>query len=213
MKINRIIIKGDFAHFKVPASSKIQRTYSIPFVSTVYGILKNIYDENINDFKIGYTLQYKSKDREVMKIYKEFNLATKPEKTKERFKTDICVVEYLYDVELVIYTDIEKEIVLNDVLTLGKANCLATLVSVEKIDLKDIEGYGYNQYTDINIGTGQIRRINTSTKFNENTDRYDIKSSLARENVKFKYDKNYDSDFEQNIHLWNWKDGKISEAN
>ena len=39
---------------------------------------------------------------------------------------------------------------------------------------------------------------------------YDIKTSLVRENVEFEYSKNYDKDLEQNIYLWNWKDGNIN---
>lgn len=213
MKINRIIIKGDFAHFKIPARAKIQQTYNIPPISTVVGILQNIYGADIDDFKVGYTIKYNKKHKDLMTIYKEFNLVEKSPKDKKRFMTDTCIVEYLYDVELVIYTDIKNDIELKDVLVLGKANCLASISSIEEIELIEKEGYGYNQYTNKNIGDGQIRRINTLTKFNELTDMYDIQSEIVRENIEFEYDKNYDNDFEQNIYLWNWKKGKIDGVN
>ena len=210
MKINRITIRGDFAHFKVPLKSKIQQTYEIPPISTVVGILKNIYGESINNFLLGYTIKYNCKNKDLMKIYKEFDLSKKSRTDKDRFITDTCIVEYLYDVELVIYTSINQNILLKDVLVLGKANCLATISEIKEIELIEADGYGYNQYTAKDIGDGQIRRINTITKFNEDTDMYDIKTSLVRENVEFEYSKNYDKDLEQNIYLWNWKDGNIN---
>ena len=118
-------------------------------------------------------------------------------------------MEYLYRVELTIYTDISKDVSMKDVLVLGKSNCLATLYEIKEIELSDEDGFGYNQYTQREIGDGQIRRINTLTKFNEHKDMYDIKSEIVRENLEFEYDKNYDKELEQNIYLWKWKGGKI----
>lgn len=210
MKINRIIINGKFAHFKIPARSKIQNTYEIPAISTVIGILQNIYGKNIDDFILGYTIKYKYKNKDLMKIYKEFDIVKRP-KDKNRFKSDTCIVENLYNVELVIYTNINEKILLQDVLTLGKTNYLATLSSVKEVELVEKQSYGYNQYTSTDIGEGQIRRINTLTKFNENTDMYNIKSAIVRENIEFEYSQNYDEDLEQNIYLYNWKGGEIYE--
>lgn len=210
MNLKRIIIKGDFAHFKIPARSKIQLTYEIPPISTVVGILQNIYGMEIDDFTLGYFINYTTKHKEAMTIYKELDLSENSHKSKKRFITDLCIVEFLYNIELVIYTDIDREIELKEPLVLGKTNCLASISEITNIDLIDKEGYGYNQYTSKNIGNGQIRRINTLTSYNENTDMYDIKSELVRENIEFKYDKNYDNDLERNIYLWNWRGGKIS---
>lgn len=213
MKINRITIKGDFAHFKIPARAKIQQTYDIPPISTVVGILQNIFGADIDNFNLGYTINYSNKHKDLMTIYKELNLSEKRPTDKKRFISDTCIVEYLYNVELVIYTDINKEIELKDTLVLGKTNCLATILNIEEVELIDKEGYGYNQYTQKDIGDGQIRRINTLTKYNNLTDMYDIKSSLVRENTEFEYNKNYDKDIEQNIYIWNWKEGKINGLN
>ena len=210
MNLNRIIIKGDFAHFKIPARSKIQLTYEIPPISTVVGILQNIYGMDIDDFILGYSINYDTKHKEAMTIYKELDLSENSPNSKKRFITDLCIVEYLYGVELVIYTDINKEIELKEPLVLGKTNCLASICEIKKVDLTDENGEGYRQYTQKDIGTGQIRRINTLTSYNENTDMYDIKSELVRENMEFKYNKNFDKDLGQNIYLWNWKGGKIS---
>lgn len=213
MNLNRITIKGDLAHFKIPAYSKIQQTYSIPPISTVVGILQNIYGKEINDFVLGYIIKYKRKHRDLMTIYKEFNLSEKRHTDKERFMTDTCIVEYLCDVELVIYTSVNQKILLEDTLVFGKTNCLANIKEIKEVELKDIEGYGYNQYTDKSIGEGQIRRINTITKYNENTDMYDIKTCVVKENIEFEYNKNYDLEYEQNVYLWHWKDGDINGIN
>lgn len=213
MKVKKITIRGELAHFKVPAKSKIQQTFDIPPISTVVGILQNLFGKDINDFNLGYIIKYDNKFKDLMTIYKEFDLSKESPTDKCRFMSDTCIVEYLYNVELIIYTNIKKDIIIEDVLVLGKANCLATLSCVEDIELLEQEGYGYNQYTHRDIGDGQIRRINTLTKFNENTDMYDIQSSLVRENIEFKYNKNYDKDLNQNVYLWHWKEGVINEIN
>lgn len=212
MKLNRITMKSELAHFKIPATGKIQQTYIIPPISTVVGILKNLYGEEINDFKLGYFVKHSGKHRDLMKIYKEFNLSEKSHTSKDRFMTDTCIVEYLKDVELVIYTSINENILLKDVLVLGKANCLASITDMTEVELTDIEGYGYYQYTDKSIGEGQIRRINTITEYNCDIDMYDIKTDTFKENIEFEYDKNYDKEYEQNIYVWNWKDGGVKNG-
>lgn len=209
MFLTRISIRAPLAHFKIPARSKIQKTYEIPPISSVVGILQNFYGKDINNFKFGYFIKFDSKHNDLMTIYKELNLNKRRITDKDRFKSEVCIVEYLTNIELVIYTDINKEILLNDVLVAGKANCLATIQDIKKVELLEQAGFGYNQYTDIKIGQGQIRRINTITKYNENTDMYDIKMALVRENIEFEYDKYYDYDYDQNIYIWKWENGEI----
>lgn len=212
MILNRITIKSQLAHFKIPATGKIQQTYIIPAISTVVGILKNIYGDEIDDFKLGYFIKHKGKHRDLMTIYKEFNINEKSHTDKDRFMTDTCVVEYLRDVELVVYTSINKNILLKDTLVLGKTNCLATITDIREVELVKFNGYGYYQYTDKSIGEGQIRRINTITKYNEDTDTYDIKTDTFRESIEFEYDKNYDDEYEQNVYIWNWKNGGVDNG-
>lgn len=213
MKLNRITIKGTVAHFKIPLNCKIQQTYNVPPISSIYGILKNIYGEGINDFTLGYTMSFENKTRDIMSIKKEFDLSKKTVTDKERFMNDTCIVEYLHNVELVIYTNINSKIILNDILVLGKANCLGTITEIKEVKLKDIKGIGKNQLCPKHIGKGQIKRLNTITKYNENTDMYDYKSNLFRVNDEFEYDKNLDEELENNIILWNWKEGVVSEVN
>lgn len=211
MKLTRITIKGDLAHFKIPAYAKIQRTYTIPPISTIIGILQNIYNKDISNFTFGYTIEYQQKHRDLMTIYKEFNMMEKSFTDRARFMKDTCIVEYLTDVSLTIYTDINEDIELKDVLTLGKTNCLASIKEIKEVELIDFKGCGYNQYTSKNIGNGQIRRINTLTKYNEYTDMYDIYTDIFRENIEFEYDKNYDKELEQNIFLFKYKDEGVIE--
>ncbi len=211
MILNKIEIIGDIAHFKIPMHSKIQRTYEIPPISTIVGILKNIYGEEIDDFTLGYVIYHNGTFKDLQTIYKEINPNVKTLTDSDRFQTDVCPIEYLINPKLIIYTDINKNIEFNEPLCLGKTNCLAKVLSLSeiKVNLIDKEAVGYNQYTDINIGDGMIKRINTLTKYNEKKGYYDIYSSMVRENNEFEYNKYYDEDEKQNIFLWNWKKGGV----
>ena len=211
MILNKIEIIGDIAHFKIPMHSKIQRTYEIPPISTIVGILKNIYGEEIDDFTLGYVIYHNGTFKDLQTIYKEINPNVKTLTDSDRFQTDVCPIEYLINPKLIIYTDINKNIEFNEPLCLGKSNCLAKVLSLSeiKVNLIDKEAVGYNQYTDINIGDGMIKRINTLTEYNEKKGYYDIYSSMVRENNEFEYNKYYDEDEKQNIFLWNWKKGGV----
>ena len=211
MILNKIEIIGDIAHFKIPMHSKIQRTYEIPPISTIVGILKNIYGEEIDDFTLGYVIYHNGTFKDLQTIYKEINPNVKTLTDSDRFQTDVCPIEYLINPKLIIYTDIIKNLEFNEPLCLGKTNCLAKVLSLSeiKVNLIDKEAVGYNQYTDINIGDGMIKRINTLTEYNEKKGYYDIYSSMVRENNEFEYNKYYDEDEKQNIFLWNWKKGGV----
>ncbi|MEE7879315.1 CRISPR-associated protein Cas5 [Clostridioides difficile] len=211
MILNKIEIIGDMAHFKIPMHSKIQRTYEIPPISKVVGILKNIYGEEIDDFILGYVIYHDGTFKDLQTIYKEINPNVKTLTDSDRFQTDVCPIEYLINPKLIIYTNIDKNIEFNEPLCLGKTNCLAKVLSLSEIEVNliDKKAIGYNQYTDINIGDGMIKRINTLTEYNEKKGYYDIYSSMVRENDEFEYGKYYDEDEQQNIFLWKWKKGGV----
>lgn len=211
MILNKIEIIGDMAHFKIPMHSKIQRTYEIPPISTVVGILKNIYGEEIDDFILGYVIYHDGTFKDLQTIYKEINPNVKTLTDSDRFQTDVCPIEYLINPKLIIYTNIDKNIEFNEPLCLGKTNCLAKVLSLSEIEVNliDKKAIGYNQYKDINIGDGMIKRINTLTEYNEKKGYYDIYSSMVRENDEFEYGKYYDEDEQQNIFLWKWKKGGV----
>ena len=206
--MNKLIITATEAHFKIPMRSKFQNTYKIPPISTVVGILKNIYGQDIDDFEVGYSIEFDSINKEVNTIYKELNI--KADTKGEKFKSDTIYVENLYNVRLVIYHNIERGIKFKNPLCLGKANYLANIVFKE-IQLQDKEGYGIMQYTPKNIGSGMLVRINTITRYNELKGYYEYKTELVRENLdEFKLDNNYDEEEDMNIYMWRWRNGDVS---
>lgn len=207
--MNKLIITGNEAHFKIPMRSKIQNTYKIPPISTVVGILKNIYGQDINNFKVGYFIEYEDINKEINTIYKEININA-DKKPNGRFTADTIYVENLVSPRLVIYHNIKKDIEFNQPLCLGKANYL-TNIKFEEVDLIDKAGFGYNQYTPKNIGQGMLMRINTITEYNELKGYYEYKTALVRENLtEFELDSNYDEMEDMNIYIWEWSDGNVS---
>lgn len=210
MKFKKIKIIAALAHFKIPLQGKLQKTYDKPPIATLIGIAQNLFDENINNFILGFTFKYRNITKEFNKIYKEVDGRENLYTNGRRFKSDNFITENLTDVELNIYTNIEKEVLINDVLVLGKANYLATVISIEEVELIEKKGFGYNQWTDMNVSSGMPVRINTITCFNKDKCAYDFKTELVKNNKEFEYDKFYDEEEQQNIFLWNWKDGEIS---
>lgn len=210
MKLRKIKIIAALAHFKIPLQGKLQKTYDKPPISSAVGTLKNLFDENINDFIFGFTFSYKNISKEFNKIYKEVDGRKNLYTSGRRFTEDNFITEHLVDTELIIYTNIDKKIILNETLVMGKANYLATLVSDEEIELIDQKSYGFNQWTDMSVEGGIPVRINTLTKFNSDKCSYDYETELVKNNKEFEYDKFYDEEEQQNIFLWNWKDGEIN---
>lgn len=210
MRLNKIEIVADRAHFKVPMKSQIQSTHTIPPISTIVGILQNLYGEEIDDFILGYIIEHKGVHREIENIVKEINPNVKKLTDSKRFITTPATFEYLVEPRLVIYTDIDKSLKLRGVLNLGKTNCLAKLTKIQKIELIDQEGKGFNQYVSMNMNnSGMPKRINTLTQYNQNKGYYDIFSTIVVESEEFSLDRYYDIDEEQNIFLWKWNEGGI----
>lgn len=208
--MNKIVIVGDKAHFKIPNSSKNQLTFDIPPISTIVGMLQNIYNKDINDFMVGYKIEFESKEKELIRIYKEINSNKLTLTNSDRFKSDILYVENLINVRLVIYTDIEDKVELNECFNLGKAGYLANLKIIKDYKLIDKQGIAYNQYAPVSMGDGKIMRIKTLTKYNPQKGYYDYWSTLVRKNEEVEYDKFYDEEEEENIIMWKWKDGEIN---
>ncbi|WP_297521053.1 CRISPR-associated protein Cas5 [uncultured Clostridium sp.] len=210
MKLRKTKIIAPLGHFKVPLQGKLQKTYDKPPISSIVGILQNLFGENINDFILGFTFEYKNISKEFNKIYKEVDGRKNKYTAGRRFTGDNFITEHLVDTELIIYTDIDKKIILDETLVMGKANYLATLVSDEEVNLINQKAQGFNQWTDMSIEGGMPVRINTLTKFNSDKCAYDYETELVKNNKEFEYDKFYDEEEEQNIFLWNWKDGEIN---
>lgn len=218
LEVYKIKIVGLLAHFKVPLHSKVQKTYSIPSISSIVGIIKEIYDIDLEkeNFIFGYTIKHEGITREFTKVYKEFNCRKLKLTDSERFKGDNIYLENLINPELIIYVDMNKEIKLKEPIVLGKTNYLAKIINMhkgyfEKVKLIDKCGIGYNQLTALNIGTGMIERRNVLTKFKKEICAYDYITKLFRVNDEFEYDKFYDEKEKQNIFLWKWERGMLNE--
>lgn len=201
IKLNEIILTADLAHFKNSTNGKNQDTFDNPPPSTIIGMLKNIYGEDIKDFVFGYICEFEDKFKDVATIYKEIKAEVAPR--NKRFKTDICFVEYLVNPKITIYTNINKEPIIDNILNLGKTNCLAKCVFNKVTIIKD-KGVGYNQWTPINIGCGVIKRINKETIYNSTKGFYDYYTTLARFNNEFESDYTIEESNE-GIFLWEYK--------
>ncbi|AKN31465.1 CRISPR-associated protein Cas5 [Clostridium carboxidivorans P7] len=214
MELRKIEIVSDFAHFKKPFATKQQFTYTIPPISTVIGIIQNLFHEGISDFVFGFTFKYDEIFKDIQKIYKEVNFNTRKE--RERYNkngvwtSDVCEIHYLVNSKLVIYTDIEDELKINECLNLGKTDCLARILSDKVVELSRRYGVGYGQWTEPNVqGNGFPERIAVETKYNGKKGYYDIYTKLVKLNDEFSYE-GYNDD--EMIYLWQYsKRGEISE--
>lgn len=211
--MRKINITSQIAHFKIPYASKYQKTYDIPPISTVIGILKVLFGEEVNDFIFGYTFEYEAKYKDLMTLYKininQIMDIGSDEERKELIK-DVASREYIYNCILKIYTTIDTPIKMNYCLTMGRANCLARVhFPFKEVKLIDKEGVGTNQYTPIEIGQGVVKPITYFSKYDKLTQSFETKVKHLRENKQFEYDKHYDNVEEKNIFLWRYKDGEI----
>lgn len=212
--MKKITITSKQAHFKIPYATKYQKTYRIPPVSTIIGILKVIFDENIDDFVFGYTFSYDSIYEDTMMVYKTNIKGIKENSftSKNNSVTDVVIRQYLYDCILNIYTNIDKPIKMNYCLNMGRANCLARVhFPFNEVKLIDRLGTGYNQYTPISIGKGIIKPITYFSEYDKKTQSFNTKTKNLRLNKEFEYDKNFDTEEEQNIFLWHFRGGEIYE--
>lgn len=214
MDLFKIEIVAEFAHFKIPLTSKKQRTYKIPPISTVIGILENIYSNRHEmiqeEFILGYEFEYDKVYTDIQKIYKEVNLKEKTygsSYNSEGYQiSDVCEIEYLYKPKLTIYTNINKDFTCNQILNLGKTDCLAKISKIDRVKLEISEAYnfkGENQYTDLNLGNGVIKKISYLTKFNK-YGFYDVETINVRENKEFYYKYAIE---EKGVFLWKLTDG------
>lgn len=210
MKLNKIKITSPIAHFGKPLGRDNRATYDAPPPSTILGILKVIYGEEIEkeNFVFGCTFKSKGKFIDDTTVYKHTNEGFRIEKGK--VITDCNQIKYHVDCELIIYTDIDKEIVVKEILSIGRANSPTRIhFPIKKVELIDAEGYGTNQFTTKDIGKGLIEPINLKSKYNPRLNAYDHQITHLRFNRKFKYNKNYDTEEQQNIFLWKHEKGMV----
>lgn len=214
MKMKKIEIVADFAHFKKPFATKQQFTYNVPPISTIIGILQNLFNTNIKDFAFGYTFEHNGVYKDLQRIYKEINIKTQaPGKRYKNdiWKSDVCEIHYLINPRLVIYTDIQEKLQINECLNLGKTDCLAK-VKNEIVTLAKQKGTGYNQWTETNVnGDGFPERATIETKYNGTKGYYDIYTKLIKLNKEFENEGYYDEESEKIIYLWKYN--KVGDIN
>lgn len=205
MRFNKIEIIGELAHFKNSMSGKNQNTYPSPPISTVVGILKRIYGEDIDNFVFGYTFECnEERFKDVMKVYKELNANQYTFANSKRFRTDIVFPEYLINPKLTVYTTIDKEMDISNILNLGDTNCLAKCSPSKKININNQATIGFNQWTDFDTGDGLIRTINKETQYNKRKGWYDQYTMKARFNEDFNC--NYAiEDTNEGVFLWKYE--------
>lgn len=178
--LNKLKITAPIAHFKIPYTSKVQRTYLLPPPSTIIGMLQVIYGYDIDNFVFGYSFEYETLFKDVITIHKVWLDKIKPlgisrnnNKKLPDVPADCCTREYLYNCKLNIYTSLNIPISMNYSLCMGRSGCLARLhfpiVSTNKY--KQIIS---NQYTnaDNNSNHGVIQPINTYSKYDSKTNSF-----------------------------------------
>ncbi|MBU3174307.1 CRISPR-associated protein Cas5 [Clostridium estertheticum] len=216
MEMRKIEIVADFAHFKKPFATKQQFTYDVPPISTVIGILQNLFNKDIKEFAFGYTFKHDGVYKDLQRIYKEVNINTQAPRARYNkdgmWTSDVCEIQYLINPKMTIYTNLHQELQINECLNLGKTDCLAK-VKNEIITMDKQEGLTFNQWTEINTpGDGFPERATIETKYNGAKGYYDIYTKLLKLNKEFQCEGYYDTDSEKMVYLWEYnKAGDIHE--
>ncbi len=208
MKLQKICITSSSGHFGEVLGRDNRNTINLPPPSTIIGMLKVIYDNDIDDFVFGYLFSSLGKYKDDTTLYKATNKGYL--RKKGIITTDCKYVEYHTDCKLIIYTNIGKDIKINYPICMGKSGNLARVhLPIKDIVLIEKEGQGFNQFTPKNIGKGVIKPTNLVTKYNPILDAYDHQVAHLRLNKIFDYGRNYDIEEEQSIFLWHCKDGEV----
>lgn len=203
--MQRIRITSQTGHFGEVLGIDDRLTHDTPPPSTIVGILKVLFGEEIEkeEFIFGHTFNSSIKFLDDITIYKHTNEGYQRKTRKDPVTTDCRSIENHYECELIIYTDLHKELKMRYPLYMGKSgNPARVKLPIDKVDLRDKKGKGYNQYTPIHIGRGKIKPINLITKYNPKLNSYDAQVSPLRLNKEFDYDKNYDDELKHNVVLW-----------
>lgn len=198
MKAIKHTITGDMAHFKRFRSPLVQQSYKTIPISTVIGILKNIYGEDIKNFIFGYNFSYVSSEFEVETIWKRTNVLAKIE-TPTQYPSQI---EYLINPVLEILTiGLNDPIQLQSNLNFGKTTCLAEIKFSECEVIKE-QCLSKNIITLLNDGDGIIERQNIETYYDESIGVFRQITKPVRINQEFACDYTYDG---KGIYLMKYK--------
>lgn len=144
MEVFKIDITAWTSSFKYPnLISGYQPTLEVPPISTILGLINAAAGKYIKHEKlrIGYYFEFKSKQVDLETIYQiELHDKGYPKNTS---KSNVINREFLYDNHLIIYL-LDKKLVeyFNKPyfqLLLGRSNDLATVNSIEKVDMELID--------------------------------------------------------------------------
>ncbi|MEG2618917.1 MAG: CRISPR-associated protein Cas5 [Bacilli bacterium] len=211
--MKRIIIENNMAHFGEGFSGKTQKTLIIPNPSSIVGILENLYDiDKLNlQFNFGYFIEYSGKHFDFMSVKKDthVNGTKKIRGELSKGKRDNMYFEYLNDVKLVIYTDIDKDLIIKEPLRLGSIKCLSTLTDYKDVELVEHKGYTYNQLAKVGYGDGIVRPSSTVTWFDDKKGYFDYIIQDFQECIEILNNENYDEDLDVCINLFEYNNGKI----
>lgn len=208
MRINKMKITSETSHFGEFLGRDDRNTLDTPPPSTIVGMLRLIYGEDIDKFVFGYTFKSEGRFKDDIKIYKHRHngLSTKHKKTV----TDCRYIEFHTESKLIIYTNINKDIQVNFPICIGKSGSPARIhLPIKEVNLINKKGKGFNQFTPNNIGKGVINPTTLVTNYNKDLNLYDNSIGHLRLNKEFEYDKYYDEDLEQNIFLWKYKNKEV----
>ncbi len=214
MQLQIIEIESETAHFKVPYSTKIMKTFELPPPSTVIGMLKVIFGERIDDFIFGYYFERETKFQDAITIHKapfKFNKSTG---TKEILKnkigtSDICVKEYLANCRLYIYTNLDSDIVMEYGLCMGRSSCPARLrLPFKETELNKQTTVLNNQFIP-KTGKGRIRPITVTTKYNPALQSFESQIMYLQEARNAKTEAFYDATNNRSVHLWGYREGEV----
>lgn len=208
MKLNKVVLTAPSGHFGQTLGRDNRYTHDTPPPSTIVGILRVLYGEDIDNFVFGYMFQSEGKYLDDTTIYKHTTEGSN--KVKGEIVTDCKVVEYHTGCRLVIYTDISSELSVKYPICMGKSGNPARIhLPIESIELAEFNYKGFNQYTPKNIGRGVINPTNLVTKYDPTMEVYEQQVAHLRFNREFNYDKNYDATEKQNVFLWKMNEGEV----
>lgn len=144
MKVFKIDITAWTSSFRYPnLVSGFQPTLEVPPISTVLGLINAAAGKYIkhNNLKIGYYFDFEAKQVDLETIYQiEAHDKGYPKNTA---KSNIINREFLFNSHLILYLDDEDLVNYFRLpvypLLLGRSNDLATVNSIEKVELKEVQ--------------------------------------------------------------------------
>lgn len=144
MKVFKIDITAWTSSFRYPnLVSGFQPTLEVPPISTVLGLINAAAGKYIkhNNLKIGYYFDFEAKQVDLETIYQiEAHDKGYPKNTA---KSNILNREFLFNSHLILYLDDEDLVNYFRLpvypLLLGRSNDLATVNSIEKVELKEVQ--------------------------------------------------------------------------